>query len=330
VCRGNVRFVLRSGVPLICARCDREYENARDFWVDVLELAPAALRAVVPAGDLINMYATYLAGRQLSPGTIALRRRHLGWLADTHPDMLGISAADVEAFTHRYATLAPETLKSVMASLRGFYTWAQKRGHVDTDLSFLLEPPRVPKRKARIADERAVLAAASIADPSTRAMLLLGLLAGLRLSEIAQVRIEDRERGWLTVIGKGNKQRRIKETEQLARALDEAQGPRRSGFLFPGRTRGGRRNVVEDRHVNISTVHKRIWNAAGVNPHALRHAAGTAVYDETKDLRLTQEFLGHGSPVTTQIYAHIDEDRMAAAAAALDRRNDHREEADAR
>lgn len=136
--------------------------------------------------------------------------------------------------------------------------------------------------------------------------LLLGRLAGLRLTELTTLHTDARDGEWLTVIGKGSKQRRVPIVSELAAALDAIE-PAGGGYYFPG-ARGG--------HMHPMSVNKIIMRETGINPHALRHAAGTAVYAATKDLRATQAFLGHSTPSTTAIYVHVDESTLAKAARA--------------
>lgn len=111
---------------------------------------------------------------------------------------------------------------------------------------------------------------------------------------------------WLSVIGKGNRQRETWISPELADALDELERTAvRHGYYLPSRTTG---------HLHPSTVWRHIGQVLESNPHSLRHRAGTVVYQRTgKDLRTTQEFLGHASPNTTAIYVHVARDDLRRA-----------------
>ncbi len=79
-------------------------------------------------------------------------------------------------------------------------------------------------------------------------------------------------------------------------------GLRRSGYIF---TSDGTRPLVAE---SVSNTIGRHLRALGIDstPHQLRHYFGSAIYRRTRDLRLTQELLGHAFPSTTAIYAAWD------------------------
>lgn len=136
-------------------------------------------------------------------------------------------------------------------------------------------------------------------------MLLLGAECGLRRSEIASVHRDDIEAEWLYIVGKGGNQRVVYLSPDMMELL--AVHPER-GWLFPN-TAGG--------HITGEAVYKRIKRVTGLNPHSLRHRAGTAVYEGTgSNLRVAQEFLGHASPEMTARYVHVTRDDLMRAAQA--------------
>lgn len=64
-------------------------------------------------------------------------------------------------------------------------------------------------------------------------------------------------------------------------------------------------------------MYSRIKRVSGLNPHSLRHRAGTAAFQGTgNNLRVAQEFLGHASVATTQRYVHVTREDMRRAAEA--------------
>ena len=111
--------------------------------------------------------------------------------------------------------------------------------------------------------------------------------------------------------GKGSKDRVLPLGEVVLVEL-ERYGLPRSGPVFPRRD-GHPGHNTSTRVSNI--VHKHL-RAVGVpfTLHQCRHRFATAIYRQSKDLRMTQELLGHSSPTTTAIYAQFD---TAAAAGAL-------------
>ena len=146
---------------------------------------------------------------------------------------------------------------------------------------------------------------------------------GVRVSELCRLNIGDLDfaRQTVTILGKGNKQRVVPFGESAARALKRwmdtgrptvaAHGHHNDAdqAVFLGK-RGGR---IDPRQVR-TVVHQATSTVSGgdVSPHALRHSAATDVLEGGADLRVVQEMLGHASLATTQIYTHVDSERLKA------------------
>jgi integrase len=103
-------------------------------------------------------------------------------------------------------------------------------------------------------------------------------------------------------------QRSVAATPELCNLLDQLRDQTRWGYYFPGKSGG---------HAHPSMVWRHIRDVVGVNPHALRHRAGTVVYNRMgKDIRAAQVFLGHANSHTTEIYVHIERDDLLKASQA--------------
>lgn len=102
----------------------------------------------------------------------------------------------------------------------------------------------------------------------------------------------------LIVRGKGDKQRIVPISEDLAKRITAA-----PGWLFPGRWRG---------HVEKSYVSRHLTRLLpdGWGPHSLRHRYATRMYETTHDLLLVSKLLGHSSVETTQIYVAMPDSRL--------------------
>lgn len=153
------------------------------------------------------------------------------------------------------------------------------------------------------------------------AVLELLYSSGLRVSELVALDSGhlDRSAGTVRVRGKGDKERIVPVG---APALDAIAAWERDGrpvlataasgsALFLG-VRGGRLNdrtvrTVLERHAADSGSPQRI------TPHTLRHSAATHLVEGGADLRSVQDFLGHSSLATTQIYTHVSAERLRAA-----------------
>ncbi|MGV9193186.1 tyrosine-type recombinase/integrase [Microbacterium sp. MC2] len=321
-------FITSGTYTMTCPQCGH-VASWRQFWVfigspdepaPVLEPAgapPVASAAVAPttpptdAEALLPAFTDYLESRRRAAGTIKQRTRHIRLLAKTFPDLAEVTPVELDQWVRDQSDgKRPETVNTMIKSLRVFYSWADRFGLIRPNRATLLDQVPNPHRMGRTVDDDRLEAALQGASARDRAMILLGRDAGLRLTEIATLHTSMRTGAWLTIIGKGSKQRRAALTPRLAAALD-AIAPAGGGYYFPSRDGDG--------HMHPMSVNKIITRVTGVNPHALRHAAGTSVYNATKDLRATQAFLGHSSPTTTGIYVHVldDELRSATMAGAL-------------
>ncbi|URG17442.1 XerC-like tyrosine recombinase [Rhodococcus phage Mbo2] len=126
--------------------------------------------------------------------------------------------------------------------------------------------------------------------------VILGGLAGLRVSETISITRDDvLSTGELRVKGKGEKERRIPISSELARYVDKMPA---EGRLVPMSNAGARKAItVAAERAGIAGP-----EGEGVSSHDLRATFGTAVYDKTKDIVLVQRLLGHSDVKTTQVY----------------------------
>ena len=117
----------------------------------------------------------------------------------------------------------------------------------------------------------------------------------------------------MTVLGKGSKERIVPLGLPAREAVDRwlaHLGPGRGGPLFPAPGRSGHvaRQVVA-REVKALAVRAGL-PAAKVSPHVLRHAFASHLLQNGADLRSVQRLLGHADIATTQIYTHVQEERL--------------------
>jgi len=263
---------------------------------------------------MMEEYRNALLAAGRSHGTVKQRLTHMDQLQRHHPDLLAVTRTDLERFlANRRTSHAAETRKSMRSSYRTFYAWALATGRIKSDPAHGLPPIRVPRKIPRMAADAEVQLGLVTATLDESAMILLGRLAGLRLSEIATLHTKHREHDVLRVTGKGEKQRMVPINDDLMHVLLELEEERAGGYYFPGRYGG---------HMHPASVNKIITRRLGTNPHSLRHAAATSAYRGTRDLRAVQDFLGHSSLATTERYLHVGLDavRSAAEATALPRR----------
>lgn len=258
---------------------------------------------------LLAAFSTHLLGAGRGAGTVRLRVVHLRTLSHEHPDLLAVTFHDLENyFAARRMTHKAETRKSMRSSFRAFYGWAYEEGLIGVDPSAKLATVRIPSTVPRMAPDEAVNEALTRANPMERAVILLGRLGCLRRAEIAGLHMRDRDRDVLHVTGKGEKRRAVYCHTALLAALIELEQHQDFGFYFPGRTGG---------HIPADSVHHIISTLTGWNPHSLRHAGATDVFQASHDLRSVQMLLGHSTIATTERYVHVGEEAMRAAVAGI-------------
>jgi site-specific recombinase XerD len=161
---------------------------------------------------------------------------------------------------------------------------------------------------------------------SIRELSILMLLysTGLRVSELASIKIEDLKKNIpiIEVIGKGNKKRIVPFCDSLRATLSQYwlhnRKPARTGFLFTSKV-----NPLEPiKTVEIYQIFKRALKNSGINkkcsPHSLRHSFATRMLELGVSLREIQLMLGHSQLQTTEIYTHIRAAQLAGMKNPLD------------
>lgn len=271
-------------------------------------------------------YLTFQRSAGRSPLTIDRRREHVSRFAQHHADPFTITAADLIRWLSR-TDWSPAYKRGVRASLRSFYTWAHRFGHMPYDPSADLDPVRVRRTLPRPAPDDAVHIAMSRATDRTRLALALGLYAGLRRAEIAGLHTRDIGTDTLRIYGKGGHERIVPLHPELAAMLRAELNRRREGtttptgwgphcpapdgWLFP--------SDDPDTHLTPRWMGTLIGQAMppGWTAHTLRHRFATQAYRGTHDLRAVQELLGHSKPEVTARYAAVDPAALTAAVMAI-------------
>ncbi len=272
----------------------------------------------------INDFITYLyAEKHYATHTLKNYRRDLECLA-LYLERYGLTWQALEtkhlrswlAGLHQ-KRLSAHSIRRMLSSVRTFYRFLVKAGHVTVNPTHEVKGPKLPKRlpeNLQVDATQALLESPANDESELHlrdvAMLELTYGAGLRLAELCGLTLSDIS--WseqlLTITGKGRKTRIIPFGKQARLAL-EAWLPLRETFnkknaphLFISKQgRGLSPRSVEYRF--------KAWGQrAGTNlyPHMLRHSYATHLLESSGDLRAVQELLGHSNISTTEIYTHLD------------------------
>jgi site-specific recombinase XerD len=152
-----------------------------------------------------------------------------------------------------------------------------------------------------------------------RAILELMYGSGLRVSEVAGVTVDrvDLDRGRVTVVGKGDKEREVPLGDPARQAVVAWLTVR--SVLAPGEgdelfiNRRGRPIGPRDIRRLVGRYGRAVLSGRRVTPHTLRHSFATHLLEGGADIRAVQEMLGHASVATTQRYTHVSRSRLFEA-----------------
>jgi len=186
----------------------------------------------------------------------------------------------------------------------------------------MLPRPKREKTLPNVLSRREIMRIFSvISSIKHRAILMVAYSAGLRVSEVTRLRVEDidSDRGLIKVRrAKGGKDRYVPLAHvalKILRAYWKTQPS--NEWLFPGQKPG--------RHLTARTVQNALASArkrSGIRKHftmhTLRHSFATHMLEDGTDLRYVQEFLGHSKPETTMIYTHITQKSSSRIRSPLD------------
>lgn len=227
--------------------------------------------------------------------------------------ILVATTEDIEVFLDG-RDIGPRTRGQWLAHLGEFYRWAIGVGLVGADPTREIVRPKLRRCLPRPAPTGDIVAVLAGASPQMRCWVLLAGLQGLRCREIAGLRREDviETEGLLRVVGKGDHERMLPLHPDVLAALRDLPMPR-AGWVFL-RPRGGRYTANAVSRFFNAWLHD---HGMAATAHQLRHWFATQLYNSTRDLRLTQEMLGHSSPETTAVYVAFDRRAAGEAIRAL-------------
>ena len=266
--------------------------------------------------------------RRMSAHTLDAYRRDLTALIDWSraqgiDDPTAVDTEQLRAFVaaeHRRG-LAPKSLQRRLSACRSYFNWLLRHGRIVASPAAALRAPKSPRKLPQVldADEASRLVEVPTDVPlglRDRALLELFYSSGLRLSELCGLRWHDLDldldSGFVTVLGKGSKQRKVPVGSHARRALHawrDEQKPASDAFVFPGRNGG----PISQRAVQIrmKLLAQKQGLFKNVHPHMLRHSFASHILESSGDLRGVQELLGHADIATTQIYTHLDFQHLA-------------------
>ncbi len=223
--------------------------------------------------------------------------------------------------------LSPTTAARRTSTLSQFFRFLLAEGVRGDDPMALIDRPsaglRLPKYLSEEEVDRLLVAAHGLPEPQgPRLAALMEVLyaAGLRVSELVGLPLSalSRDGRMLIVRGKGGRERTVPLTdpavESLARYrlwLRQAEhGRGASPWLFPSRSQSGHLTRARFAQLLKELAAAAEIDPARVSPHVIRHAFASHLLAHGADLRSLQQMLGHADIGTTQIYTHVQAERL--------------------
>jgi integrase/recombinase XerD len=292
-------------------------------------------------------FGSYLSiERSLSPNSVHAYLNDVRKLSDyihenkndSNPsDLKYQDLSDFVAFTAGGNDSA-RTQARLISGIRAFCRYLLIEKIITDDPSALLESPRTGMKLPEVLSVSEIDSMVKAIDLSTpeghrnRAIIETMYSCGLRVSELVNMKLTDihRTEGFVSVTGKGNKQRLVPIGSVALKEIDNYLARRMTlpviidqNVLFLNR-RGRRLS-----RVMVFTIIKKLADAAGIkkkiSPHTLRHSFATHLVEGGADLRAVQEMLGHESITTTEIYTHIDRSYLRDTMLMYHPRSKHKE-----
>jgi len=284
--------------------------------------------------ELIESFLNYLTvERGLSSNTIVSYRQDLLSYTDflKRQGIESLSSSRKEEVVNFMVQLKDKgmSVSSIcrhLAAIKAFYRFLVKERFLQVDPTILVESPKMWKKipDALSLDEVEAL----LAQPNTRelqgirdkAILETMYATGMRVSEVAGLKMDsvNLDAGFLRCVGKGNKERVIplgrKAIASIQRYCLNSRAlllkGKSSEYLFVSRL--GKKMSRQIIWKMIKRYARQAGIRKAIRPHILRHSFATHLLERGADLRSVQEMLGHANISTTQIYTHINKDRLKA------------------
>jgi len=223
-----------------------------------------------------------------------------------------------------YGKLSPSAVQGHVRAIKAFWGWLVREEYIEKNPLARFPLPRIPKYiiPALTIEQVGKLLAAIDRDTDLGAkyycLLILLLDTGMRISELVSIKMDDLDltHGWVTVFGKGGKQRMcpfsIGTRKQLVRYIKDSRmrlGPKDSPYLF---------SKIDGEHISVNSVQqymRRLVRSSGLvgirfSPHILRHTFATQAFINEANVAAVRDIMGHASEYTTIKYTHFRADDL--------------------
>lgn len=282
--------------------------------------------------DLIEVFLNFLSvERGLAQNTILAYNRDLlrydRFLRSINiNDVNKIDKENIRSYLvyQKEKELASGTIARSLVAIRLFHRFLLRDKLSLRDPSDVIDSPRLWKKipnALSFSEIEKLLSAPNIRNKKGRrdkAILETMYAAGLRVSELTNLKVEDvnLDAGFVRCLGKGKKERVVpigrtailSIRKYLVNSRPKFLKKKASKFLFLNHSGSGISRIYVWKL--IKSYGKQVRIKSPIKPHVLRHSFATHLLERGADLRSVQEMLGHANISTTQIYTHINRDRL--------------------
>lgn len=285
-----------------------------------------------PLGQLVRDFLAYLkieAGLAENT-TLAYGRDLLAFLKYIQPkaikNITDIEPDHIQSYQQHLtrSQSSENTIKRALVAIRMLFRYCKLMNMLEDDFSTVLEPPKLWQKLPGICSKEMVIKLLEAPDPAEpyhlrdKALLEILYATGMRASEMSTLNCRDinLEIGYLRCLGKGSKERLVPLGQPAVKACRKYMTELRpclakntpTDALLLSRT-GKPLSRIEIWRL-VKKYSARAGLPKSLSPHTLRHCFATHLLSGGADLRSLQEMLGHVDISTTQIYTHVDQDRL--------------------
>lgn len=255
---------------------------------------------------MLNRYRDYLSMYSIATQRTYLEcvNLYLNYLKEVYGKVnviivCNVTQADIFNYLAYMDRLSKNSKKIRIYAIKNFYSFLRIRQDLFEDIKLYDKSRKVPHSLSSSQCKRLMN---YYTDKRNRLIIYLFLTTGIRLNELAEIIVDnvDFVNKSIKIMCKGRVERVVLINE---RCRDMIRDYATEGKLFKiGKAQI--RNIVENAMKKLGLKG---------TPHTLRHSFASIMYQETHDIRLVQELLGHKSILSTQIYTHINSEQVKNA-----------------
>lgn len=281
--------------------------------------------------ELVDDYLDYiLVERGLSENTLDAYSvdlsKFLNYLEVNNLNLKEIKRKDIDNFILdlKNADLKPISIYRIIAAIKSFYKYLVSHGYLEKNPVKVVRFPKLWERIPEVLSLHEIEELLSKPNGKSalslrnKAILELMYATGMRVSEVVDLKVSDidLDLGILRCHGKGNKERILplggRACKAISRYLKKSR-PKLEKSNYPAElflSRLGKGISRQSIWKIIKKYSKKCNINKNITPHTIRHSFATHLLERGADLRIVQELLGHSDISTTEVYTHINKDKL--------------------